>query len=39
MGGHPEQQRARRLWFTGRTQAGNRQPPAGNARAGADGPA
>ncbi len=29
MGGHPQQQRARRLWFTGRTQAGNQEIPAG----------
>ena len=27
MGGHPAQQRARRLWFTGRTQAGNQATP------------
>src|SRR5271166_4559142 len=29
MGGHPEQQRARRLWFTGRTQTGNQATPGG----------
>ncbi len=29
MGGHPQQQRARRLWFTGRTQAGNQEIPGG----------
>jgi peptide/nickel transport system substrate-binding protein len=29
MGGHPEAQRVRRLWFTGRTQAGHQAPPGG----------
>ena len=29
MGGHPELQRARRPWFTGRTQAGNQKAPGG----------
>ncbi len=29
MGGHPAQQRARRLWFTGRMQAGNQATPGG----------
>ena len=29
MGGHPAQQRARRLWFTGRTQAGNQETAGG----------
>ena len=29
MGGHPAQQRARRLWFTGRKQAGNQATPGG----------
>ena len=29
MGGHPAQQRARRLWFAGRKQAGNQATPGG----------